>query len=298
MATPFKVKAIYEYASEHDDDLKFSIGQIITVTEEEDDDWYVGEYVDDAGAKQEGIFPRNFVEKYEPTAPPRPTRTRTKKDAEHAPAPAGSSEEPATPTLASPTEPAPKVEDESAFPREAKAAVSRPRGGAPSAPPPKPAEPLPKAAEPTAPSSPPAPKAAPAAPSSPTASKPAPAPPKPNPGPPAPSEEKPIGSFRDRIAAFNKAAAPPVAPFKPSGLSSSSGAFVKKPFVAPPPSRNSYVPPARDVPTAKVYRRDEDPEIKEREAENLESAEKAGLVPGATQEGGDEEEPKPMMSLK
>ena len=42
----FKVKAIYDYASPHDDDLSFALGQIITVTEEEDADWYVGEYVD------------------------------------------------------------------------------------------------------------------------------------------------------------------------------------------------------------------------------------------------------------
>ena len=74
-SVPFKVKALFEYTSSHDDDLPFDVGQIITVTEVEDDDWYCGEYVDDAGGKQEGIFPRNFVEKYEPVAPPRPTRS-------------------------------------------------------------------------------------------------------------------------------------------------------------------------------------------------------------------------------
>jgi hypothetical protein len=74
---------------------------------------------------------------------------------------------------------------------------------------------------------------------------------------------------------------------------------VKKPFVAPPPSRHAYVPPpSRDVPPAKVYRRDEDPEIKEREAETLDQAEKAGLVPGDNaQAGDDEDQPKPT-SLK
>ena len=95
----FKVKAIYEYNSPHEDDLKFPIGQVITVTEEEDAEWYAGEYVDDAGRKQEGIFPRNFVEKYEPTAPPRPTRTRTKKDPEPE---ASAAISPASPTLPPP----------------------------------------------------------------------------------------------------------------------------------------------------------------------------------------------------
>ena len=117
---------------------------------------------------------------------------------------------------------------------------------------------------------------------------------------PPPVSEKP-SSFRDRIAAFNKPAAAPIAPFKPGGLGGAggSGGFIKKPFVAPPPSRNAYVPPPRDIPTAKVYKRDEDPEIKEREAENLENAERAGLAPsGQPADGGDEEDqPKPT-SLK
>jgi hypothetical protein len=117
-------------------------------------------------------------------------------------------------------------------------------------------------------------------------------------GPP-PVSEKP-SSFKDRIAAFNKGAAPPIAPFKPSGLGAGGSGFIKKPFVAPPPSRNSYIPPVQNAPVAKVYRRDEDPEIKEREAETHESAEKAGLVPGSQgteAAAGGEDEPKPL-SLK
>jgi len=42
-----------------------------------------------------------------------------------------------------------------------------------------------------------------------------------------------------------------------------------------------------------VYRREEDPEIREKEAENLESAQQAGLVPALSQEGQDEDQPKP-----
>ena len=49
----YKVKAVYDYSSPHDDDLSFTIGQIITVTEEEDQDWYVGEYT--PAAAQPGI---------------------------------------------------------------------------------------------------------------------------------------------------------------------------------------------------------------------------------------------------
>jgi myosin tail region-interacting protein MTI1 len=268
---PFKVKAVFEYSSPHDDDLHFPVGQIITVTEEEDDDWYAGEYIDASGGKQEGIFPRNFVEKYEPTAPPRPTRTnRPKKEAEHPPEPA--------PTPAPVVEPVHEPEPE-----------------------PEEIEETPIAREPPLP----APKAEVA--TSPTISRPAevsppPAAPKPvpssKPSVPPPVSEKPSGgSFRDRIAAFNKAA-PPVAPFKPGGLSSGgSNNFIKKPFVAPPPSKNAYVPPPREpAPPQKIYRREEDPEIAAKEVENQEQAEKAGLAP--TSGGGDEEDqPKPT-SLK
>jgi hypothetical protein len=118
----------------------------------------------------------------------------------------------------------------------------------------------------------------------------------PKPSPP-PAAKKP-SSFQDRIAAFNKPAAPPVAPFKPSGLAGSASNFIKKPFVAPPPSRNAYVPPQREAPVAKVYRREEDPEVKEMEAEAMENAERAGLVSSGSGAGGDDEDaPKPT-SLK
>ncbi|KAF7559823.1 hypothetical protein G7046_g4328 [Stylonectria norvegica] len=298
MVAPFRVKAVYEYASPHEDDLNFSLGQIITVTEQEDDDWYTGDYVDDHGVKQEGIFPRNFVEKIEPTAPPRPARTRTKKEHETAqPTEQANAPPPPPPTQQSSFpahEPEPEV-DEAEEPIQ-RAGPSAPAG--PVAPEPTPAkavEPVPAAAPPPA-----APRAAapPAttsglsrAASTSQSSKPRPA------GPPPVSEKPTIGSFKDRIAAFNKPAAPPVAPFKPSGLTGAGTGFIKKPFVAPPPSRNAYVPPTQRAPTAKVYRRDEDPEIKEREAEVQGQAEKAGLVPTETQEGEDEDQPKPT-SLK
>ncbi|KAH8678961.1 hypothetical protein BGZ60DRAFT_525695 [Tricladium varicosporioides] len=266
---PFKVKAIYEYTSPHEDDLHFPLGQIITVTEEEDDDWFAGEYTDTSGVKQEGIFPRNFVEKYEPTAPPRPTRSnRPKKEAEPAPEPAPEPL-PVEPVHREPT-PEPEPVQEPPTARE---------------PPPQ----LPKA-EPI--SSPP-PRAFEAVPP-PSAPKTVPAPAKTS-APPPVSEKPSGGSFRDRIAAFNKAA-PPVAPFKPGGLSSGgSSNFIKKPFVAPPPSKNAYVPPPREPVAQKIYRREEDPEIAARETENQEQAERAGLAP--TSNEGEEDQPKPT-SLK
>lgn len=61
---PFLVKAIWEHISRHKDDLSFHHGQIITVVEAEDENWYVGEYTDAKGVKQEGIFPRNRVKRY------------------------------------------------------------------------------------------------------------------------------------------------------------------------------------------------------------------------------------------
>ncbi|KAL3419741.1 SH3 domain-containing protein [Phlyctema vagabunda] len=275
---PFKVKAVYEYTSPHDDDLHFPNGQIITVTEEEDEDWYAGEYVDASGVKQEGIFPRNFVEKYEPTAPPRPIRTtRPKKDAE-----------PAAPALAPesvPTAPEPLPKEEPAHVQEEepeeieKSSVTR-----------EPPPPTPKAEVPSAqpvPKPEPVPAVAPAA-----APKPIPVASKPA---PPPVSDKPSGnSFRDRIAAFNKAAPPP-APFKPGGLGSGGTSFIKKPFVAPPPSKNAYVPPPREQVPAKIYRRDEDPEIAAKETEDRELAERAGFSP--TNEENSEDQPKPT-SLK
>ncbi|GJC79057.1 SH3 domain-containing protein C23A1.17 [Colletotrichum liriopes] len=274
---PFRVKALFEYSSPHEDDLQFPAGVIITVTDEEDADWYSGEYVDDAGAKHEGIFPRNFVEKIEPQAPPRPTRTRPKKEAE------------VTSPVSEAPAPAPQPDPQPA--QEARYEVEQPEPPAPAAFPTSPEAPAAPEPEPVkAPEPIPEPTPATKATTSPPIAKASPAPAKPGP-PPKPSSN----AFKDRIAAFNKASAAPIAPFKPSGLAQGSY-HIKKPFVAPPPSRNAYVPPPSQAPVAKVYRRDEDPEILEREAENQESAERAGLVPGPAGEEG-EDAPKPT-SLK
>lgn len=236
-APPFKVKAVYEYSSPHEDDLSFPNGQIINVTEEEDADWYIGNYIDASGSKHDGLFPKNFVEKFEPEAPPRPTRTRTKREStlpatENEPEPVSHEQIP---------EPVP---DQAAIPDPAPTLKKAP---APVLPPAKIAEPK---EEPT-----------------PTAAEVAP-----------PVSEKP-SSFKDRIAAFNKGSAAPVAPIKPGPLSSGGAGFIKKPFVPPPPARDAFIPPPRELaPPVKVYRREEDPEIVERQQQDLEDAEKAGLT--------------------
>jgi hypothetical protein len=271
---PFKVKAVFEYSSQIDEDLNFPEGQIITVTEDDEDDWYTGEYVDATGVKKEGIFPRNFVEKYEPTAPPRPTRApRPKKDVE--PPPAAVSEPISQPSV--------KKEPPKEQPRE----EIRERSINAAAP-----QPAPTGSETTYSS------AAPPIQSLPVTSPPPPKPvPASKPSAPPPVSEKPSGgSFRDRIAAFNKSVAPPPAPFKPGGLGSGGSSFIKKPFVAPPPSKDAYIPPPREPAPQKMYRREEDPEIAAKEAENLENAERAGLAPTAN-EGDGEDQPKPT-SLK
>ncbi|KAH7417876.1 hypothetical protein BKA64DRAFT_565467 [Cadophora sp. MPI-SDFR-AT-0126] len=222
---PFKVKAVYEYTSPHEDDLHFPSGQIITVTAVEDDDWYAGEYKDASGTLQEGIFPKNFVEKYEPTAPPRPTRApRPKKEPEHVPEPEPEVIREPSPPPQPVHEPGPEPEPEPELEEVHEAPVAR--------------EPPPSIPKPQAVSSPAAKQ---------KEFSPPPAAAKPvstsKPSAPPPVSEKPSGgSFRDRIAAFNKAAPPP-APFKPGGLGSGgSNNFIKKPFVAPPPSKNAYVP--------------------------------------------------------
>lgn len=69
---PFKVKAIFDYKSDYEDDLNFEAGQIITITSIENDEWYSGEYND-----RSGMFPKNFVEVLvAPTVPAlnRPTK--------------------------------------------------------------------------------------------------------------------------------------------------------------------------------------------------------------------------------
>ncbi|KAJ9375804.1 hypothetical protein DTO063F5_9164 [Paecilomyces variotii] len=270
---PFTVKAVFEYASDHADDLTFSIGQIITVKEQEDDDWYFGEYTDSSGSRKEGLFPKNFVEKYDPPAPPRPTRpVRAKKESEVVAA-LEPVDFPAAESMAAP-EPEPEPEAEPEPVPEKELAPQRV------------VSPPPAAAAP-----------APQIPASPPKQGPVPAPAQPSAEPPQnsaskpPPPAKPTGSsFRDRIAAFNKPAAPPIAPFKPGGLSSQT--FIKKPFVAPPPSKDAYVPQPREPPP-KIYRREEDTEVVNREPPVSESR----PVSHDTSEGATEEQPKPT-SLK
>ncbi|KAF2181411.1 hypothetical protein K469DRAFT_638528 [Zopfia rhizophila CBS 207.26] len=271
----FKVKAVYEYSSPHEDDLSFPAGQIITVTEEEDADWYVGEYVDDSGAKKDGLFPKNFVDKYEPEPPPRPNRASRHKPLE----PPSATEEPPTPEIPQ-QEAAPVEREEPEPPKPQVAPVEIPLA----------------VKSQVSPTSPPSATSA----KSPEVSQKPPAAPKLTPATLAEKKSPPpvaakSSSFRDRIAAFNQPAAAPIAPFKPGG--GPPNTFIKKPFVAPPPSRNAYVPPPRETPQLKTYRRDEDPEIAERQAQDQENADRIGLS-GATASNEDEEgQPKPT-SLK
>ena len=287
-APPFRVKAVYEYSSPHDDDLKFSNGQIITVTDEEDADWYFGEYLDTSGNKQEGLFPKNFVQPYEPETPPRPLRApRAKKEVEP--------EAEAEPTP--PTRESQHLSDleNRQLPQEqtisTRPAISTTRDVDPSK------VPGPTNDESSAAPSARAPETAEVGPPARSATDPA-AVKSPKPAPP-PVTEKPVGgSFRDRIAAFNKSTAPPVAPMKPGALSSTSGSgFVKKAFVAPPPSKNAYVAPPRDLPPQKVYRREEEPEMVAETSARAEPEARPAPPPPIHAAGDDEDQPKPT-SLK
>ncbi|KAF2395803.1 hypothetical protein EJ06DRAFT_517600 [Trichodelitschia bisporula] len=320
--SPFKVKAIYAYTSEHEDDLPFEVGQIITVTEEEDAEWYIGEFTA-GGTFHSGLFPKNFVERYEPAPPPRPVRAPRPKPVDP---PSAATEPPAVATPKSEhADPVPSVSSppvRESTPEKPAASPELPASKPSESPEPAPKavsspEPVPKLPSPTKPkvasvveTRPPPAQAPPPTESNPAAASPTEARPPPakvfpvvesKPKPPVekkemaksppgkappPVAEKP-SSFRDRIAAFNKTSAPPIAPFKPSGLATTN--FIKKPFVAPPPARNAYVPPPREPPPQKLYRRDEDPEIAERRAQDQENAEKAGMAA---------EEDAPKMSLK
>ena len=267
MATPpFLVKALHDYVSPEEDDLKFKSNQIITVTDEEDADWYYGEYENDSGTKLEGLFPRNFVKIFEPEPPPRPVRAgRAKKDTEaHPPL------QDAAPPEAVTSPPPIIAEAEPATTQDLDAV-------GPSSPPLK---------EPEIPSIPPPSESEVTKPQLPqTSSKPA----------PPPVTEKPASNaFRDRINAFNRPAAAPVAPVKPGGLGGSG--FVKKPFVAPPPSKNAYIPPPREPPPQKVYRREEDPALNTKIEETAQGEAKPQPVASARDED-EEDQPQPT-SLK
>jgi hypothetical protein len=283
-----KVKAVYEYTSEEPDDLSFPVGQVIAIIEEIDADWYEGEYTDHTGVKRSGIFPNNFVEKYEPEIPSRPSRpTRPKQDtqtsaipsvvAQHEPEPEQLREEeedtPPVPAASKPQPPPVIIPDE---PARVLDEVRSP----PSA--------VSERAPITQTEPPAAPKPAPSEPASAESKKPPP--------PVAPKSN----AFKDRIAAFNQPAAAPVMPFQPQGHKSQPS-FIKKPFVAPPPSSSAYVPPpTKQEPIHKPYRREEDPEIQQRQDEDRAAAEAAGFrdeSQHAQQDEDDEDAPKPQ-SLK
>ena len=281
MATPpFQVKALYEYTSAEEDDLKFPLGQIITVTDIEDDDWYFGEYSDATGQKQDGLFPKNFVNIVEPETPPRPSRrSQSKKDINSLPT--------------------------SEHPQEAPPSNPPEVSSIPASLPPEPSEPSDSNAEQRADQQPPLSQKEtvvepPAVGTQAAASKPPAIPAASKPAPPAVAEKPTSGSFRDRINAFNKPAAPPVAPIKPSGLGVAGGSgFVKKPFVAPPPSKNAYVPIPREAAPQRIYKREEEPEFSEQPPQSGEADEGLAQPQQRTlpTDSQDEEQPKPT-SLK
>ena len=236
---PYRVKAIFDYSSPHDDDLGFKMGQIILVTDEEDADWFYGEF-DEGAVKHQGLFPRNFVEKYEPTTPPRPQRpVRPKRDTESSSVGQHRLQEqsrPGGPDLAegnaSSTDPQPEPEASSVGVEH----QNTPTAATESHEHQNPVTTLTGAA------------ATEASQQLPVEKKTVPLVSSKGPASSLPAQTANVGSFKDRIAAFNKPAAPPVAPQKPGNLSqSASSGFVKKAYVAPPPSRNAYVPPPKDT---------------------------------------------------
>lgn len=67
-----QVKAIYDFNGENANELNLYAGDIITVVEEIDDGWWMGELYDANGNKQQGLFPSNYIEEIAP--PPMPAR--------------------------------------------------------------------------------------------------------------------------------------------------------------------------------------------------------------------------------
>lgn len=289
-ATPFKVKAVFEYNSGHDDDLRFDLGQIITVTDVEDDDWYYGEYAEEEETTKQGLFPKNFVEKYEPVTPPRPSRPSRREQELDPQAQIKMLADPITRQAAAPrnsehAEPV-DVKEDGGYQREdgapistlsSKAVGSKSETSENERLPNQSTTPIPPQMAATATSEQ-------AVKTGPTIHSNLKSP------PPIVAEKPASSSFRDRIAAFNKPAAPPVAPIKPGQGSGSF--FVKKPFIPPPPSRNAYVPIPKDPPPQKVYRREEDSDLPDPAEEEYR------LVPPLlVNQAGEQDQPKPT-SLK
>lgn len=54
-----RVKALFDCTADRDDELTFTIGEIIVVTEEEDQNWWNG-YID-GQLHRRGVFPASFV---------------------------------------------------------------------------------------------------------------------------------------------------------------------------------------------------------------------------------------------
>lgn len=202
MSLPFTVKALYEYVSAEPDDLTFEADQIITVTAEEDADWFSGQYEGDDGHQRQGLFPRNYVEPYMQAEQSYDSR---------ASADVQTSDRPVSP------EP-PESSIEETLPPQSLPIVT-----APQPPPPIAAEhkiPEPVLRQDV------------------------------NKDQPAETESRAPSKLRDRINVFNTSGAAPVAPVK----SAQNTNFIKKTFVAPPPSRDAYVPlpPRQPAPAGKL----------------------------------------------
>ncbi|KAI7856780.1 hypothetical protein BDC45DRAFT_502284 [Circinella umbellata] len=75
-ASPKRRKAIYDFEGESIDELSFRTGDVITVVEEVDEGWWLGE-VEHFGPKRRGIFPVNYTEDIlgnNSRSPPMPSR--------------------------------------------------------------------------------------------------------------------------------------------------------------------------------------------------------------------------------
>ena len=292
-ATPFRVKAVYDYTSGHADDLSFFNGEIITVTDVEDDDWYYGEYADGGGNTKQGLFPKNFVERYEPVTPPRPSRLTRREQEPELP----SQNEVPTGSTIPITTPLPKSEVLDTKAEQNDAEEEEDEGEAT-----YPVETTTSTAiqaeddtgskqQPSAQSSSPVDiwKTKTVVPEK-TIRSPPPSLGASKSPPPAAAESSGSSSFKDRIAAFNKATASPLAPGKPGQTQGSS--FIKKPFVPPPPSRDAYVPIPREPAPQRIYQREESSALSESMEEHTKHA-----TPSDISEDVQGDQPKPT-SLK
>jgi len=56
-----KAKALYQFDPQEDEELKLQIGDVISVIDQNDEDWWLGEMIINNTCVRRGLFPKTYV---------------------------------------------------------------------------------------------------------------------------------------------------------------------------------------------------------------------------------------------